>query len=114
MLNIVDGGILEIPRKRGWSLERDHIFPQNQLKIAGIEKDVHDIGNFRLLGKARNISKSDTMLDQDTEFFGKDDSDLRQIFDTARAALTQESFSRFVERRRALIRSKVAGFLGMA
>jgi len=113
VLNIVDGGVLEIPRKRGWSLERDHIFPQNQLKIAGIEKDVHDVGNFRLLGKVRNITKSDTMPDADTEFFGKDDSGLREIFDAARANFTQDNFSKFVERRRGLIRSKVAGFLGM-
>ena len=113
VLNIVDGGVLEIPRKRGWSLERDHIFPQNQLKIAGIEKDVHDVGNFRLLGKVRNISKSDTMPDADTEFFGKEDSGLRQIFDAARGNFTQENFSKFVERRRGLIRGKVAGFLGM-
>src|SRR5262249_32651986 len=57
VLNIIDGGVIEIPKKRGWSLERDHLFPQNQLKLHGIERDVDDIGNFRLLAKVRNISK---------------------------------------------------------
>ena len=31
VLNIIDGGVTEIPEKRGWSLERDHIFPRHQL-----------------------------------------------------------------------------------
>ena len=80
VLNIIDGGVLAIPRQRGWSLERDHLFPQNQLKTRHIEKDVNDIGNFRLLGKSRNISKSDNMPDKDTEFFGKDN---KELFDPA-------------------------------
>lgn len=113
VLNIVDGGVLEIPNKRGWSLERDHVFPQNQLRLAGIEKDVHDVGNFRLLGKVRNISKSDDMPDQDTEFFGKEDAELQSLFAAARDEFCQESFSRFAARRRALIRAKVMSFLGM-
>jgi len=48
---------MEIPIKRGWSLERDHIFPKHQLEIRGIKQDVNHIGNFRLLSKSRNISK---------------------------------------------------------
>ncbi len=76
VLNIIDGGVTEIPEKRGWSLERDHIFPRHQLCQLGIGKDVNDIGNLRLLGKSRNISKSDKMPDANTEFFGKDDLEL--------------------------------------
>lgn len=113
VLNIIDGGVIEIPHKRGWSLERDHLFPQNQLKLHKIERDVNDVGNFRLLAKVRNISKSDTMPDADTEFFGKDDPELLGVFGTACADFTQEHFSRFVNRRRALMRKKVAFFLGL-
>lgn len=113
VLNIIDGGVIEIPKKRGWSLERDHLFPQNQLKLHGIEHDVDDIGNFRLLAKVRNISKSDTMPDGNTEFFGKDDAELLGLFQAACDDFTQENFSRFVERRRALMRRKVTSFLGI-
>jgi hypothetical protein len=113
VLNIIDGGVLEIPRKRGWSLERDHIFPQNELRLRSIVEDVHDAGNFRLLGKFRNISKSDTMPDKNTEFFGKDDSSLLQCFETARTDLTQDHFTQFAKQRRALIRSRIMEFLAM-
>ncbi len=70
VLNIIDGGVKEIPKKRSWSLERDHIFPRNQLSQRGIKTDVDDIGNLRLLAKSRNIAKSDKMPDGNTEFFG--------------------------------------------
>lgn len=113
VLNIIDGGVLEIPQKRGWSLERDHIFPQNQLGIAKIDKHVNDVGNFRLLGKSRNISKSDRIPDANTEYFGSSDPELRHLFGATCASLTQENFSQFVERRRGLIRARVVDFLGM-
>lgn len=112
VLNIIDGGVKEIPAKRSWSLERDHIFPKNQLTQRSIANDVDDIGNLRLLGKSRNISKSDTMPDENTEFFGKTDSDLKTLYDAARKSLTQKNFSNFVNKRRELIRNKVADFLG--
>ena len=49
ILNITSGGVSEIPKKRGWSLENDHIFPRAELERRKIELDVNDIGNFRLL-----------------------------------------------------------------
>ncbi|MBK9096484.1 MAG: DUF262 domain-containing protein [Anaerolineae bacterium] len=112
VLNIVDGGVLEIPQKRGWSLEHDHIFPRNQLQLRNIERDVDDVGNLRLLGKSRNISRSDTMPDGNTEFFGKADPELAILYKDAYSGLTQDAFSLFVQRRRALIRSRVTEFLG--
>ena len=112
VLNIIDGGVKEIPRKRSWSLERDHIIPKNQLASRGITTDVDDVGNLRLLGKSRNISKSDKMPDAHTEFFGRDDGDLRRLYDDARESLTQESFSSFVHKRHELIKAKVKAFLG--
>ena len=112
VLNIIDGGVTEIPEKRGWSLERDHIFPRHQLATRGIDKDVDDIGNLRLLAKSRNISKRDKMPDTNTDFFGKDDAELRRTYDAACADLTQATFSAFVEKRRELIHKRVVAFLG--
>jgi hypothetical protein len=114
VLNIIDGGVLQIPKQRTWSLERDHIFPQQELKNRKITKDVDDVGNLRFLGKSRNISKSDTMPNKNTEFFGKDDPILGKLYKRACNNLTQESFSAFVNHRRKLIEEKVTVFLGMA
>ena len=112
ILNIVDGGVKEIPAKRGWSLERDHIFPQNQLQISNISEHVNSVGNFRLLGKSRNISKSDTMPDTNTEFFGNTDQAVKAAFDKARANLTQENYTDFVHERENLLEKWVVSFLG--
>jgi hypothetical protein len=112
VLNIIDGGVKEIPKKRSWSLERDHIVPRHQLSENGITADVDDVGNLRLLAKSRNISKKDKMPDENTEFFGKDDANVRSKYDAARKSLTQESFTAFVKARRELIKKKVMDFLG--
>lgn len=112
VLNIVDGGVKEIPSKRGWSLERDHIFPQNQLRIANIAEHVSNVGNFRLLGKSRNISKSDAMPDANTEFFGCTDQTVKGAFDKACADLTQDNYTDFVHKRKSLLEQRVVSFLG--
>lgn len=113
VLNIISNGVSELPKKRGWSLENDHIFPKAELGRLNITKDVNDVGNFRLLPKLPNIKKRDNMPDQDTEFFGKDNPELGSLYTIALKNLTQESFSAFVEKRKELIREKVMGFLGM-
>jgi len=112
VLNIIDGGVLEIPKVRSWSLERDHIFPRHQLELRKIDQDVNNLGNFRLYGKSRNISKSDKMPDADTDFFGNGDPDLQKLYREACVNLTQESFSAFVHKRSNLIKNKVITFLG--
>jgi len=110
VLNVIDGGVLQIPKLRSWSLERDHIFPRHQLELRKIDKDVNSVGNFRFLPKAHNISKSDKLPDGNTEFFAK--AELKGLYESALASLTQETFSAFVAKRRDLIREKVTGFLG--
>jgi len=112
VLNIISGGVSELPKKRGWSLENDHIFPRAELERLQIAKDVNNVGNFRLLPKLPNIKKRDNMPDQDTEFFGKDNPELSSLYASALAKLSQETFSAFVEKRRALILEKVINFLG--
>lgn len=113
VLNIISNGVSELPKKRGWSLENDHIFPKAELGRLNITKDVNDVGNFRLLPKLPNIKKRDNMPDQDTEFFGKDNPELCSLYTLALEKLTQDTFSAFVEKRKELIREKVMGFLGM-
>lgn len=113
ILNIIDDGVVELPTLRAWSLDRDHIFPRHVLSKLNIAENVDNIGNLRLLAKARNISKSDTMPDGETEFFGKDDQNLRPLYDAACSNLSQGSFDRFVEYRRNLMREHVVKFLGL-
>ena len=36
VLNVIASGVSEIPHQRGWSLERDHIFPVSILASKGI------------------------------------------------------------------------------
>jgi hypothetical protein len=112
VLNIIDGGVPVIPKLRTWSLERDHIFPQNELRTRNINQNIDDVGNLRLLGKSRNISKSDNMPDDNTEFFGYKDKNLQIMFQAACGNLTQNTFNDFVSARRKLIKDKVVEFLG--
>ncbi|MHC1740631.1 MAG: DUF262 domain-containing protein [Anaerolineaceae bacterium] len=113
VLNIIDGGVLQIPKIRAWSLERDHIFPKHQLELRKIKVDVNSIGNFRLEGKSRNISKSDNMPDANTDFFGKGEAELMKLYIAAYTNLNQKTFSAFVQKRKELIKEKVLVFLDM-
>lgn len=113
VLNVIAGGISQIPYQRGWSLERDHIFPVSILTAKGIPYSlIDDIGNLRLVNKTRNILKSNTIPAADLEFFGSDEPELTELFMKAREDLTLENFQGFVERRKQLIFDKVNGFLG--
>lgn len=113
ILNIIEGGINEIPKRRGWSLERDHIFPNSVLTKMGISEGlINSVGNFRYLNKIRNILKSDDLPDESCEFYGSKDSTLTELFLQARNNLDEENFGKFVRKRSELIRYKVAEFLG--
>ena len=113
ILNITSGGVSEIPKKRGWSLENDHIFPRAELERRKIELDVNDIGNFRLLPKLPNIKKGTRCPPLETEFFGNSDPGLIELYKIALVDLKQSSYSAFVQCRRELIKEKVTGFLRM-
>ncbi|MBM3119100.1 MAG: hypothetical protein FJ006_06030 [Chloroflexi bacterium] len=112
VLNVIADGISVIPQQRGWSLERDHIFPRNLLHGRGIFQYVDYVGNLRLVNKTRNILKSDNLPDSDLEFFGSYDTELKSLFLKARNDLTLANFQSFVERREELIFDKVKRFLG--
>ena len=112
VLNMVRGGVSEIPRKRAWSLERDHIFPARLLRDSGIPHSLANrVGNLRLVNKTRNILKSDSLPNQDIEFFGSDVPELQQLFSEARKSLTTATFKSFVSKREELILSQVRRFL---
>lgn len=112
VLNIVHGGVYEIPKKRGWSLEQDHIFANSMLTSLGVPDDLKDdVGNLRYLAKTRNILKSDSLPDANLDFFGSDDQHLSALFRAARQNLTRESFTAFCTARRKFIYNRVRTFL---
>ena len=112
ILNIIQGGVSEIPKKRGWSLERDHIFPRSILDDKRFPEELIDsVGNFRYINKTRNILKSNDMPDESTDFYGSDDPTLKDHFREARVNLTEETFRNFVEKRKELITDRVNEFL---
>lgn len=108
----VPGGVVDLPKKRGWSLEIDHIVPKAQLSTRSITLHVDDIGNLRMWPKLPNIIKSDHLPKHDTEFFASDDPKVSKHYQKALSNLTQENFSEFVLARRATIREHVQKFLG--
>ncbi len=113
ILNIIHGGVAEIPKKRGWSLERDHIFPRSILEDLGISEDLMDsVGNLRLINKTRNILKKDKLPDKKTEFFGSDNPELKILFLETVNNLTDKNFIKFVRKREEIISNKVKEFLG--
>jgi len=115
VLNIAQGGVTEIPSRRGWSLERDHIFPRSVLEKKGIpEKWRDDVGNFRLVNKTRNILKSDDLPEKNLEFFGSSNSTIKSLFLKNRDNLNERNFQQFVTARRTLLMSTVKAFLGFS
>ena len=113
VLNIVQGGVSEIQKKRGWSLEQDHIFPKSTLTKLGVPERLRDdVGNLRYLAKTRNILKSDVLPEENLDFYGHEDPDLHELFFRALRNLSTESYSRFCSARRERIHDKVRTFLG--
>jgi len=113
VLNIIEDGVAEIPRKRGWSLEVDHVFSRNFLEGKGIPDElINNIGNLRLINKIRNILKSDKLPDEDIEFWGLEDSEVKRAFLLARDSFSEDAFKAFVSKRESLIFDKVVTFLG--
>ncbi|MCK4732290.1 MAG: DUF262 domain-containing protein [Methanophagales archaeon] len=115
VLNIIQGGVFEIPKKRGWSLERDHIFPRSILENMEFPEGlINSVGNFRYINKTRNILKSNDLPEESTDFYGSDDPALKDLFMKARGNLTEETFGNFVQKRKELIMSRVNEFLGFS
>ncbi len=90
--------------------EVDHIFPHSEYRPLYGEV-IDDIGNFAYLGKLRNIRKN---ASEPADYFASiSDQELCDDFLIEdRALLARERFPEFVEKRRALITSRVQSFLG--
>jgi hypothetical protein len=113
VLNIVHTGVYEIPKKRGWSLEQDHIFANSTLTKLGVPDAIKDdVGNLRYLAKTRNILKNATLPDSALDFYGSQDAELNKLFLAAVQNLTVESFIAFCMTRRQFIFRRVRAFLG--
>lgn len=114
VLNIIDGGVPEIPNKRGWSLERDHIFPRSVLEERGIHEElVNSVGNLRLINKTRNILKRDELPNEEIKFFGSNNPELKKLFFESIKNLDY-NFEKFVQKREEIISNKVGEFLGFS
>lgn len=115
ILNIIQGGVPEIPKKRGWSLERDHIFPRSILESKGFPNGlINTVGNFRYINKTRNILKSNNLPEENADYYGSNDPALKILFMQTGDNLTEEIFGRFVQKRKELIIKKVNEFLGFS
>ncbi len=113
VLNIIEDGVYEVPKRRGWSLEKDHIFAHSTLVGLGIsESQASSYGNLRWVGKVRNILKTDKLPEEDLEFYGSKDPTVRPLYLEARRSLDDATFSAFVQARERLILGKVRRFLG--
>jgi hypothetical protein len=103
----------EIPKKRGWSLEQDHIFANSTLTKLGVPDAIKDdVGNLRYLAKTRNILKNAALPDPTLDFYGSEDAELRKLFLASVQNLTVESFVAFCMTRRQFIFRRVRAFLG--
>lgn len=98
MLNIADGGVLQLdpadPNRhpKDLKLEVDHIFPRKKLEDAGLRSDADHIGNYRLVVMPANRRKLAKMPDESTAFFGRHQPELEAAYRRAYANLNRESF----------------------
>ena len=121
MLNIVDGGVLQIdptdPKRhpKDLKLEVDHIFPRKKLDDLGLADLADHIGNYRLLVMPANRRKSANMPDDgSTGFFGRELTGVAPLYRAALSNLSRETYLAFRDARAALIRQEVEDFLGLS
>jgi hypothetical protein len=117
VLNIVDGGVLQIdptdPSKhsKDLKLEVDHIFPRSELQKCGMGDVADHIGNYRLIVMPANRRKLAKMPNDQTSFFGRHDPDVELYYELTLDELGREAFLAFRDARATLIRSCVKNFL---
>ena len=120
MLNIVDGGVLQIdpsdPKRhpKDLKLEVDHIFPRSKLSEAGLGDAADHLGNYRLIVMPANRRKQAKMPNAQTAFFGRQDPRLEPLYEAAMSNLSREHYVAFRDARAAMIQQQVETFLGIA
>jgi hypothetical protein len=119
ILNIVDGGVLQIDpydlkrHPKDLKLEVDHIFPRTPLTDMGLGDVLNHIGNYRLIVMPANRRKSAKMPDNDTDFFGRKSAEIEESYHRALKEINRETFLAFRNARADLIRKHVNNFLGL-
>jgi uncharacterized protein with ParB-like and HNH nuclease domain len=117
ILNIVDGGVLQIdpadPTRHpsDLRLEVDHIFPKSKLGKQGMSDIVNHLGNYRLVVRPINRRKGSVMPDTDTDFWGRGDRNIEPAYTEALSKLTRKSFRGFRDKRANAIKDSVKDFL---
>lgn len=117
MLNIVDGGVLQIDpadptrHPKDLKLEVDHIFPRSKLVEIGLRDVADHLGNYRLIVMPANRRKQAKMPDAGTAFFGRKDPKVEPLYQAVLANLCRETYIAFRDARASLIRLKVEEFL---
>jgi hypothetical protein len=119
MLNIVDGGVLQIDPEdesrhpKDLRLEVDHIFPKTPLSNQGMGDIVNHIGNYRLVVRPINRRKGPQMPDQLTPFWGRDNSDIEPAYQAAIKHFSRNRFLEFRDKRARGIQASVERFLNL-
>lgn len=117
MLNIVDGGVLQIdpndPKRhpKDLRLEVDHIFPKTPLTNSGMGDIVNHYGNYRLVVRPINRRKGPKPPDQNTAFWGRKNHNVEPYYQNALNLLSRETFLEFRNKRAESIRKQVEDFL---
>ncbi|MBU6482964.1 MAG: DUF262 domain-containing protein [Nitrospirae bacterium] len=117
VLNIVDGGVLQIDpadpsrHPKDLKLEVDHIFPRTPLAKLGMDDVVDHIGNYRLIVMPANRRKLAKMPGTDTAFFGRTNPEVESAHQAAINDLNRPNFVKFRDTRASLIQTTVKGFL---
>ena len=119
MLNIVQGGVLQIDQKdpkkdpKDLKLEVDHIFPRSKLKKGGMEDMADFLGNYRLIVLPKNRRKLAKCPDMTTDFSGKNDAEIASAYSNAISNFNRETYWAFVSSRVDHIQREVEKFLGL-
>lgn len=119
MLNIVQGGVLQIdPRDpkvhpKDLKLEVDHIFPRSKLEKAGMGEIADYLGNYRLVVLPINRRKLANWPDANTDFSGKDDAIIGPAYTNAYSNFDRDNYWTFASSRASFIQGQVETFLGL-
>jgi uncharacterized protein with ParB-like and HNH nuclease domain len=117
MLNIVQGGVLQIdptdPKKhpKDLKLEVDHIFPRSRLRKTGLGDVADRIGNYRLVVLPINRRKLDHWPDSTTDFAGAGEAEIAAAYRKTVANYDRANYTEFESARAKFIRNKVEEFL---
>ena len=119
MLNIVQGGVLQIdprdPKRdpKDLKLEVDHIFPRSKLQKKNMGDIADFLGNYRLIVLPKNRHKLAQCPDFNTDFSGKHEGDIAGAYTDALTNFNRDNYWAFVSLRATFIKRQVEEFLAL-